>query len=92
MAAMAALRTTRRNQKGRSPRSSRAFLCLIMVTTRSERRLPITYPDYPLLTTDSDQFRNRFFAMNNTLAGLSASLRMKYGYHSLPKGTYTRIR
>ena len=27
-----------------------------------------------------------FFAMKNTLAGRSASRRMKYGYHSRPKG------
>ena len=31
--------------------------------------------------------RSMFLAMKRTLAGRSASRRMKYGYHSLPKGT-----
>ena len=35
--------------------------------------------------------RNMFFAMNSTFAGRSARRRMKYGYHSVPNGMYTRI-
>ena len=31
--------------------------------------------------------RSIFLAMKNKLAGRSPSLRMKYGYHSVPKGT-----
>jgi len=34
--------------------------------------------------------RSMFLAMNSTLAGRSASRRMKYGYHARPNGTYTR--
>ena len=30
--------------------------------------------------------RSRFLAINQTLAGRSASRRMKYGYHSVPNG------
>ncbi len=29
----------------------------------------------------------KFFAMKNTFAGRSPRRRMKYGYHSVPKGT-----
>lgn len=29
-------------------------------------------------------------AMNSTFAGRSANRRMKYGYHSVPNGIYTR--
>ena len=36
--------------------------------------------------------RRMFPAMNAMLAGRSASRRMRYGYHWVPKGTYTRIR
>ena len=32
-------------------------------------------------------FRSMFLAMKNTLAGRSPKRRMKYGYHSVPKGT-----
>jgi hypothetical protein len=31
-------------------------------------------------------FRSKFLATNNALAGRSARRRMKYGYHSAPKG------
>jgi hypothetical protein len=32
-------------------------------------------------------FRKKFLARKSTFAGRSASRRMKYGYHSSPKGT-----
>jgi hypothetical protein len=34
-----------------------------------------------------NHLRSMFFAMKKTLAGRSASRRMKYGYHSCPNGT-----
>ncbi len=36
--------------------------------------------------------RRMFPAINAILAGRSASRRIRYGYHWVPKGTYTRIR
>lgn len=36
------------------------------------------------------QFRKRLERKNHTLAGRSARRRIKYGYHSVPKGTYIR--
>ncbi len=35
-------------------------------------------------------FLNICLAIKNTFAGRSASRRMKYGYHSVPNGIYTR--
>src|SRR5690349_12160582 len=35
-------------------------------------------------------FLNKFLATNRAFAGRSANLRMKYGYHSVPNGMYTR--
>lgn len=44
------------------------------------------YPTIPLAYP-----RKKLFATKKAFAGLSAMRRMKYGYHSVPKGVYTRM-